>query len=225
MTRGPLPGREPSQARRKLRNGKPLRRRGPSRPGRGRAEGQGRAIPCSPPAPGSLCSTRPCAPIRPPSARCAAAWRFRAPPPQPRSCGSTQTLRLCAICASPWATRSGPPRPWRRYGAIPPAGRRASTQAGSATPRRGRLRVLRLPRRLNRRSRNLCAMGVRHRPRHPAALAAAHAADRDENPRPVLAIPGRSRSPPLLLWISPLIYPVARTPCSPSRPSCAPNRR
>ena len=86
MTRGPLPGREPSQARRKLRNGKPLRRRGPSRPGRGRAEGQGRAIPCSPPAPGSLCSTRPCAPIRPPSARCAAAWRFRAPPPPPRSC-------------------------------------------------------------------------------------------------------------------------------------------
>ena len=32
-----------------------------------------------PPAPGSPCSTRSCAPIRPPPARCAPAWRFRAP--------------------------------------------------------------------------------------------------------------------------------------------------
>ena len=50
MTRGPLPGREPSQARQKLRNGKPFRRQGRSRPGRGRVTGRGRAIPCSPPA-------------------------------------------------------------------------------------------------------------------------------------------------------------------------------
>ena len=42
-----------------------------SRPGRGRAEGQGRAIPCSPPAPASRFSTPFCAAIRPPPARCA----------------------------------------------------------------------------------------------------------------------------------------------------------
>ena len=59
---------------------------GRSRPGRGRAEGQGRVIPCSPPAPASRCSTRSCATIRPPPARCAPASRFRAPRPPPRSC-------------------------------------------------------------------------------------------------------------------------------------------
>ena len=35
-----------------------------------------------PPAPGSLCSTHSCAPTRPPPARCAPAWRFRAPRPR-----------------------------------------------------------------------------------------------------------------------------------------------
>ena len=120
MTRGPLPGREPSQARRKLRNGKPFRRRGRSRPGRGRAEGQGRAIPCSSPAPGSLCSTRPCAPTRPPPARCAPAWRFRAPPPPPRSCALNADE---ARAARPALRRRRPARARRdpaRYGAIAP---------------------------------------------------------------------------------------------------------
>ena len=69
-------------ARRKPRNGTPFRRRRRSRPGRGRAEGQGRAIRCLPPAPGSLCSTPFCAPTRPPPGRCAPAWRCRAPRPR-----------------------------------------------------------------------------------------------------------------------------------------------
>ena len=40
MTRRPLPGRERSQARRKLRNGKPFRRQGRSQPGRGQRKGR-----------------------------------------------------------------------------------------------------------------------------------------------------------------------------------------
>ena len=57
-------GREPRRAQRKPRNTKPFRRRPRSRPGPGPAEGQGRAIRCFSPGPGSLCSTRPCAPTR-----------------------------------------------------------------------------------------------------------------------------------------------------------------
>ena len=86
------------------RNGKPFRRPRRSRPGRGRAEGQGRAIRCSSPAPGSPCSTPSCAPIRPPPGRCAPASRFRAPRPPPRSSASTPTKARCATCASPSAT-------------------------------------------------------------------------------------------------------------------------
>ena len=117
--------REPSRTRRKPRKSKPFRRRRRSRPGRGRAEGQGRAIPCSPPAPASRCSTPSCAATRPPPGRCAPAWRFRAPPPPPRSCASTPTKARCATCASPSATRSGPRRScsslWRDLAGRPPS--------------------------------------------------------------------------------------------------------
>ena len=64
---------------RKPRKTKPFHHRRRSPPGRGQAEGQGRASRCLPPAPGSLCSTLFCAPIRPPPGRCALAWRCRAP--------------------------------------------------------------------------------------------------------------------------------------------------
>ena len=88
-----------------------------SRPGRGPAEGQGRAIRCSPPAPPLPSSTLFSAAIRPPPGRCAPAWRFRAPPRPPRSSGSTPTTGRCAICASPSATPSalwrGCSRFWR----------------------------------------------------------------------------------------------------------------
>ena len=105
--------------------------------GAGAAEGQGRASRCLPPAPGSLCSTHFCAPIRPPPGRCAPAWRCRAPRPPPKSCASTPTKPRCATSASPSATRSGPRRTSCRSGAMAPAGRPASTQAGSSTRRRG----------------------------------------------------------------------------------------
>ena len=83
--------REPKQVQRKPRNSKPFRRRRRSRPGRGPAEGQGRAIPCLPPAPGSRFWTPICAPIRPPPALCAHASHCRAPRPPPKSCASTPT--------------------------------------------------------------------------------------------------------------------------------------
>ena len=133
----PASAREPRRASRKPRNGKPFRRRRRSRPGRGRAEGQGRAIPCSPPAPASRCSTPSCAAIRPPPGRCAPASRCRAPRPPPKSCASTPTKPRCATSASPSATRSGPRRTSCRCGATSPAGRPASTPAGSSTQRRG----------------------------------------------------------------------------------------
>ena len=106
-------------------NGKPFRRRRRSRPGRGRAEGQGRAIRCLPPAPGSRCWTPICAAIRPPPGRCAPAWRFRAPPPPPKSCASTPTKPRCATCASPSATALGPAANllslWRDLAGRPPS--------------------------------------------------------------------------------------------------------
>ena len=46
--------------------------------------------------------------IRPPPARCAPAWRFRAPPPPPKSCASTPTQARCATCVSPPAKPLGP---------------------------------------------------------------------------------------------------------------------
>ena len=117
--------REPSGPRRKPRNGKPFRRRRRSRPGRGRAEGQGRAIRCSPPAPASLCSTPSCAATRLPPGRCAPASRFRAPRPPPRSCASTPTKARCATCASPSATTLGPAAKllslWRDLAGRPPS--------------------------------------------------------------------------------------------------------
>jgi hypothetical protein len=137
LPRRPRSVREPRQAKRKPRDGTPLRRRRRSPPGRGPAEGQGRAVICLLPAPGSRFSTPACAPIRPPPGRCAPAWRCRAPRLAPKSCASTPTQPRCATCASPLATRSGPRRTFYRYGAISSAGRPASTPAGSATRRRG----------------------------------------------------------------------------------------
>ena len=117
--------RAPSAPRRKPRNIKPFRRPRRSRPGRGPTEGQGRAIPCLPPAPGSLRSTPVCAPIRPPPARCAPAWRFRAPRLQQKSCASTPTKPRCGTSASPPATRSGLRRTclslWRDVAGRPPS--------------------------------------------------------------------------------------------------------
>ena len=115
---------------------KPFRRRRRFRPGRGRAEGQGRAIRCSSLAQASPCSTRICAATRPPPERCARALRFRAPRPPPRSSASTPTKARCAICASPSATPAQP-RGSFSSGATSPPGRPASTSPGSP-PRRPR---------------------------------------------------------------------------------------
>jgi hypothetical protein len=66
--RRPRSAREPRQAKRKPRNGMPLRRRRRSPIWRRPTEGQGRAIPCSPAPLCSLCSTHFYTPIdRPPS--------------------------------------------------------------------------------------------------------------------------------------------------------------
>jgi hypothetical protein len=135
MTRGPLPGREPSQARRKLRNGKPFRRQGRSQPGRGQAEGQGRANRCSSPAPPSAFLMLSCAATRLAPARSAPASRFRAPGLAPRSCASTPTKARSAICGSPLATTPARPQGCCASGVNSPAGSPASTPAGSP-PRR-----------------------------------------------------------------------------------------
>ena len=247
-----------------------------SRPGRGRAEGQGRAIRCSSPAPASRCSTPSCAATRPPPGRCAPAWRFRAPRPPPRSCASTPTKARCATCASPSATSSALRRIllrlWRELAGRPPSldpGRLAAA-AARARPGRGperprsqpeglrrggrsglrgregrRLRVLRLPGRPSGRSRNPRPLGVRHGPRHPAALAAARAADRDENsgsrpcgrpaavrrPRPGdPAWPNAAAGAIALAAASALDLAAdlsrrSEHPASPSRPNCGRNRR
>ena len=64
------------------------------------AEGQGTAIRCFPPAPGSLCSTRICAATRPPPARCASASRCRRQPQARECCVCGPTRRRSAIFAS-----------------------------------------------------------------------------------------------------------------------------
>jgi hypothetical protein len=163
-----------------------------------------------PPAPGSPCSTRPCAPIRPLPARCAPASHFRAPRLPQKSCASTRTKPRCATSASPLATCPGQRRTSCRSGAIAPAGRPASTQPGfstrldlavdpnglaaslkacagegdpvSAAAKAGRPINLRVPGRPSGPLRNLFALGVRHHPCHSARLAAASTADRHENP-------------------------------------------
>ena len=210
------------RAQRKPRSTKPFHHRRRSRPGRGRAEGQGRASPCLPPAPGS--------PSRRLSARrsarrrgaCAHGSRCRAPRPPPKSCASTPTQPRCVTSASPSATRSGLRRTslslWRD-GAEPAAQPRPkpdSRCSGAAGPgcgperprsqpeglRRGgrsgfggrkgrRPGVLRPPGRPSGRIRNSRPLGVRHGHRHPAALAAARAADRCENPGSDPALAGR----------------------------------
>ena len=71
---------------------------------------------------------RSCTATRLAPGRCAPAWRFRAPPPPPRSCASTPTKARSATCASRLGTRSGPPRPLRRCGDL--AGRPPSLDPG-----------------------------------------------------------------------------------------------
>ena len=130
--------REPSRARRKPRKGKPFRRRRRSRPGRGRAEGQGRAIPCSPPAPASRLLDAALRPDPP------AAGALRARLALQSAAASAKILRLNADAAALRDLRFAVGDPTRargealcRSGAMAPAGRPASTPAGSSTRRRG----------------------------------------------------------------------------------------
>ena len=186
--------------------------------GGGRA---GRAIPCLPPAPASRCSTRylrrdpPCrrgAALR--------AWRCRAPPPPPDSPPQRRRRRAARPplrhrrrrpCRRAPSALAGPRRPAarprprparRRCGrldlAVDPNGLAASLKGSRRGGRsgfggrQGRGRgVFRLPGRPSRRSRNPRPLGVRPRPRPPAALAPARAADRDENLDPGLRSHGR----------------------------------
>ena len=117
-------------------SGKPFRRRRRSRPGRGRAEGQGRAIPCLPPAPGLRFSTPVCARDPP------AAGALRARLALQSAAASAKILRLNADEAAlrdlrfAVGSRLGPRRSCSRCGATSPAGRPASTRAGSSTWRR-----------------------------------------------------------------------------------------
>ena len=209
--------------RRKPRKHKPFHRRRRSRPGRGRAEGQGRAIPLCRRRRRSRSSTPSCAATRPPPGRCARAWRFRAPRPPPKFCASTPTQPRCATCASPSATlgpaREPPsalarsrrpaaqprPRPARRRGGarstwpwtprprIQPEGLRRGGRSGLGGREGRRPGVLHRPGRPGGRLRNFRALGVRHGRRPSAALAAARAADRDENSGPDPAV-GRAQA-------------------------------
>ena len=104
-----------------------------------------------------------------------------------------------------------------------------------------RLRVLHLPGRPGGRSRNPRPLAVRPRPRHPAALAAARAADRRENsgPRSEVRSGRAARGPDEPAWSKAAAgaialaaasalalaatFPAAPTPSSPSRPNCAPS--
>ena len=166
--------------------------------------------------------------------------------------------KLLSAVARPRRPAAQPrPRPARRRGGaarpgsagperprIQPEGLRRGGRSGFGGRKGRRPGVLRLPGRPSGRSRNPRPLGVRPRPRHPAALAAARAADRDENPGPDPAVarrpaggqgratqPGRtpprarSRSPPPPPSTSPPIFPPLRHPASPSRPNCARNRR
>ena len=81
------------RTRRKPRNCRPFRRRR-SRHGRGRAEGQGRAIRCLPPAPASRFWTPICAAIRPPPGRCAQRLALQS------AAASAKILRLNADAAA-----------------------------------------------------------------------------------------------------------------------------
>ena len=115
---------------------KPFRRRRRSGLGAGERKGRAGRSPVRRrrrPRPPRRCPART---IRPPPARCAPAWRFRAPRPPPRSCASTPTKPRCATCASPSATRSGLRRSLLALARSAPAGRPASTRAGSSTWRR-----------------------------------------------------------------------------------------
>ena len=215
-------GREPSPARRKPRKRQPFRRRRRSRPGRGRAEGQGRASRCLPPGPGlrlldaSLRADPP------------AAGALRARLALQSAAASAKILRLNADAAalrdlrfavgdplgpaanllSLWRDLAGRPPsldPGRIRDAaarldlaVDPNGLAASLKACagegdpvSAAAKAAAAGVLRLPGRPSGPLRNLCALGVRHRHRHSAALAAARAADRHENPGSDPAVAGR----------------------------------
>ena len=85
----------------------------------------------------------------------------------------------------------GPQRPRSR-----PEGLRRGGRPGFGGRKGRRPGLLRPPGRPAGRSRNFGALGVRHRPRHPAALAAARAADRRRKSWiPTLRSPGAGRRP------------------------------
>ena len=201
-------------------NGKRFRRRRRSRPGRGRAEGQGRAIPCSSPAPASPCSTPICAAIRLPPARCAPAWRFRAPPPPPRSCASTPTKARCATSASPSATRSAPRRScfrlWRDLASRPP-----SLDPGRIVDAAARLDLAVDPNGLAASLRACAGQGIRfRRPLSAAALAFSACPGRPSAEAEILALwRSTSSSPsgcagrgPLPLIATKILDPTLRSP-------------
>ena len=190
-----------------------FRRRRRFRPGRGRAEGQGRAIPCSPPAPASRCSTRILRRDPP------AAGALRSRLALQSAAASARILRLNAdasalrdlrfaataeplpaaklLAAVARAAGRPPSLDARRLAAAaglldfpsPPLTRsrkacRSRARAGdpvSAAAKAAAVTFCRLPGRPGRRSRDPRPLGVRSRPRAPAALAAARAADRHEN--------------------------------------------
>ena len=123
--------------RRKPRNSKPFRRRRRFRPGRGQAEGQGRAIRCSSPAP-SLALLDAYLRRDPP-----AAGALRARLALQSAAASAKILRLNtdeARAARPALRRRRPPGPagakLLSCGASSPAGRPASTPAGLPPRRR-----------------------------------------------------------------------------------------
>ena len=214
--------REPSRAKRKPRNSKPFRRRRRSRPGRGQAEGQGRAIRCLPPAPGSLCSTPFCAPTRPPPARCAPASRCRAPRPRAKILrlnadeAALRDLRFAvgdplgpaANLLSLWRDGAGRPPsldPGRILDAaarldlaVDPNGLAASLKACagegdpvSAAAKAAALAFSALPDAPPAEAEILALWVFDMVIAHPAALAAARAADRHEASRPRPALAGR----------------------------------
>jgi hypothetical protein len=96
---------------------------------------------------------------------------------------------------------SGPDAP-----RIEPEDLRGEGGSGLCSRQGRRPGVLRLPGRPRAPIRDFCPLGVRHGPRHPAALAAARAADRHETFRPDAAAVGRRPA------AEDLASPLGRTP-------------
>ena len=99
--------------------------------------------------------------------------RPRCPAAQPRSTSPPRDSG---------AARPGSPDPNGLAAGLKACAGEGDPVSGSRKGRR--IGLLRLPGRPSRRSRNPRPLGVRYGHRHPAALAAARAADRDENPGP-----------------------------------------